>query len=66
MPVCAWGGESPALTVPQVRGLLQATLPRPTLDADRALALLRYTQRQNHNAYCSHRKRTLRRVFDSS
>jgi hypothetical protein len=49
-----------------VRALLQVTLPRPTLDAERALALLDYTQRQNHNAYCSHRKRTLRRLLDSS
>jgi len=52
--------------VPQVRALLQVVLPRPTLTPQRALALLRATQRQNHNAYRSHRKHILRRLFDSS
>jgi len=30
------GGKTPALTVPQVRALLQVVLPRPTLTAQRA------------------------------
>ncbi len=54
------------MTVPQVRALLQVVLPRPTLTLQRALALLRYTQRQNHGAYRSHRKRILRRLLDTS
>jgi len=52
--------------VPQVRVLLHVALPRPTLTPERALALLRDTQRQNHGAYRSHRKRILRRLLDSS
>jgi len=60
------GEKSLALTVPQVRALLQVVLPRPTLTPQRALALLHATQRQNHNAYRSHRKRVLRRLLDSS
>ena len=52
--------------MPQVRALLQVVLPLPTLTPQRALALLRYTQRQNHNAHRSHRKRVLRRLLDSS
>jgi len=54
------------VTVPQVRALLQVVLPRPTLTPQRALALLRDTQRQNHGAYRSHRKRVLRRLLDTS
>ena len=50
----------------EVRALLQVVLPRPTLTPQRALALLHYTQRQNHNAHRSHRKRVLRRLLDSS
>jgi len=54
------------VTVPQVRVLLHVALPRPTLTPERALALLRATQRQNHGAYRSHCKRILRRLLDSS
>ena len=60
-----WGGKSVALTVAQVRLLLQVSLPRQHLDAETAIALLRYIQGQNYAAYCSHRKRTLDRL-DSS
>lgn len=52
------------MTVPQVRVLLQATLPRRALDAETVLALIHYTQRQNYKAYRSHRRRRCR--FDSS
>ncbi len=60
------GEKKAALTVPQVRMLLQVVLPRPTLTAHRALALLHAIQRQNHNAHRSHRKHTLRRLLNSS
>jgi hypothetical protein len=40
-----FGGRSLALTVPQVRLLLQVSLPRRSLDAASALALIRYTER---------------------
>ena len=53
---CRLGGKSPALTVPQVRVLLQATRPRRAADAVTVLALVRYTQQHNDKAYCSHRR----------
>jgi hypothetical protein len=62
------GGKAPALTVPQVRLLLQATLPRCPRDAATLLALRHYIQHQNHAAACSNRRRRLRQLggFDSS
>ena len=59
------GGRSPALTVPQVRLLLQVSLPRRALDAAHALALIRYTQRRNYAAHRAHKRRRIRRM-DSS
>jgi len=46
-------------TLPQIRWLLRAALPLPTLDVTLALALVNYTQCHNLAAYRSHRKRTL-------
>jgi hypothetical protein len=46
--------------------LLQATLPRRSLDAETVLDLIAYTQAQNYKAYCAHRRRTLRWLLDSS
>ncbi len=51
-----------ALTVPQVRVLLQAVLPRKELDAETVIGLIHYIQEQNYAAYCSHRRRTQRRL----
>lgn len=51
------GIEAPALTVSQVRKLLQVILPKRELDAQTALAELARIQRQNHAAYRSHKKR---------
>jgi len=41
------------------------TLPRRSLDAQTALALVLELQEQNYTAYCSHRRRT-RHHLDSS
>lgn len=62
---CRLGGNAPALTVPQVRPLLQATLPRRRRDATTVLAPLGYIQRQNPAAYRSHRRRRLRHLAPS-
>ena len=51
-------------SVSQVRWLLRAALPLPTLDATRALALVAYTQGYNLAAYRSHRKRTLQHLAE--
>lgn len=49
--------NAPALTVPQVRMLLEAVLPRRDVDAAEVLARLRYDQRRNAVAAAAHRKR---------
>jgi len=59
------GKKSPALTVPQVRQLLMVVLPKRHLDAKTAIALIDWIQRHNYAAYCSHRRRTLRRLDTS-
>ncbi len=61
----AWGKKAPALTVQQVRLLLQAVLPRQPRDIPTVLRHLCYIQQQNYAAYLSHRTRTLHR-HDSS
>lgn len=60
------GGKEPALTVPQARVLLTATLPLQHLDAATVLRRVRQIQRQNYAAACSHQRRTLQRLDDTS
>jgi hypothetical protein len=52
-----WGKKAPALTVSQVRRLLQAILPLKTLTLLAVLALGQRTQQRNHKASLAHRKR---------
>jgi len=49
--------DAPALTVSQVRKMLQMVLPKRKLDETTVIAEIERVQRQNYAAYRSHRKR---------
>ena len=51
------GEEAPALTVAQVRKLLQVVLPKREFDEQSIITEIERIQRQNYAAYRSHRKR---------
>ena len=51
------GKKAPALTVSQLRVLLEVVLPKRTFTIEDVLALVTWMQRRNHRAYLSHRKR---------
>ena len=51
------GKKAPALTVSQLRMLLEVILPLRTYMVADALELVGWVQRCNHRAYMSHRKR---------
>ena len=56
------GVQAPALTVSQVRQLLNVVLPQRKLNVQSALDELERIQRRNRAAYLSHRKRKLREL----
>ena len=60
-----WGTKSAAVTVAQVRVLLQVVLPRKALDAKTAIEVIEYMQDQNYEAYRSHRRKTEGRLDTS-
>jgi hypothetical protein len=62
-PVFLWhlklklGKKAPALTVSQLRTLLDVVLPLRTYNIPDVLALVAWMQQRHHSAYLSHRKR---------
>lgn len=51
------GKKAPALTVAQLRRLLEVILPLRTATIEEVLAFVIRVQRRNHGAYLAHRKR---------
>ena len=51
------GKKAPALTVSQLRTILEVVLPLRMYSIDDVLTLVAWRQRRNHSAYLSHRKR---------
>jgi SRSO17 transposase len=54
--------KAPALTVSQVRRLLEVVLPLKVFQADDVLQLVAGMQQRQHRAYRSHRKRRLHEI----
>jgi SRSO17 transposase len=54
--------KAPALTVSQVRRLLEVVLPLKVCHAEEVLQLIAGMQQRHHRAYLSHRKRRLREI----
>ena len=54
--------KAPALTVAQVRRLLEVVLPLKVIQAEEVLQLIAGMQQRHHRAYLSHRKRRLREI----
>ena len=57
------GKKAPAITVSQLRILLEMVLPLRTYDIYDALEVVRWTQHRKHLSYLSHRKKRLSKVI---
>ena len=55
------GEKAPAITLSQLRIVLEVLLPLRELDVLAALELVQWIQAKNHKAYLSHRKKTYER-----
>lgn len=53
--------KAPALTLAQARVLIDHGVSRDRLTDKEAIEIVRYRQERNYAAYCSHRKRTLKK-----
>jgi len=51
--------KAPAITLPQIRLLLEVVLPMKTFSRKEAIEVVKWVQIKNHKAYLSHRKRKL-------
>jgi hypothetical protein len=51
------GGKTPALTLSQMRALLEVVFPLRTYTIEDVLMLVAWVHRRNHRAYLAHRKR---------
>jgi len=49
-----WGKKAPALTVSQVRTLLEVVLPLRTSTVEGVLEFIAWVQQRNHQAYRAH------------
>jgi SRSO17 transposase len=54
--------KAPALTVSQVRRLLEVVLPLKVFQADEVLRYVAGMQQRHHRAYLSHRKKRLHEI----
>jgi hypothetical protein len=55
-----WGKKAPAITLSQLRTLIEAILPLKKQTFETLLEQIAWIQARNHRAYLSHRKRRIR------
>ena len=60
---CGWKKKAPALTISQVRRLLEVVLPLKVFHEDEVRRYVAGMQQRQHRAYLSHRKRRLHEML---